>query len=273
MNTYTYTMNTVMKIEDVSSASVVSSAASTGGMMFNRNHHHHQHHHNNHQHHRHHHHMNNGVQHHLQHHLHDHSMLHTAHHHHADIDDVALPEVNFNAADEFNLKFFDTSAATTAAVIDETGFSSDELGEPASVDSQHGVVSPVPSSSTAPPPPPPPSAADVLQMVTSVEADELGDWMESFVHEQQQRQELQQATVATTTTTTVTTTSDYVMGVKEEIYSGGFPTTNCANLLDRVHDRTKVSVGDSRSVHIKIENGSAGGTTHTFSIKFVFIKI
>lgn len=164
--------------------------------------------------------------------------------------DEVLPEVNFNATDEFNLKFFDTST-----VAEEACFSGDEAGGPASVDSNGAGVSVGTDGSSVAGSPMPQTAttvtataiaADVLHMVTSDSTDDLGDWMESFVQEQQQQEP----------TCVTRTASNYMMGVKDGLY-GGFNINN--NNVVGESGNAMEAVCDSREVRIRAAISSTGG--------------
>lgn len=163
---------------------------------------------------------------------------------HDDGDDV-LPEVNFNAADEFNLKFFDNTA-------DENCFSGDDEEEegPASVDSTgdgrsladsptaglHLHVQHIQQHQTSLPQHPhsqihesiavtsvsAPPTSDVLQMSTSPD-DDLGEWMDDFVQN--------------TASTFATARPDHTMVVKDEMYDV-FNHNNCA---DRINSKNSNS--------------------------------
>lgn len=283
----------MLKIDETAALSVATAGpASAGvvGLLLHRhqNHSHHHHHHNHHQiggSHLHHHHDVSHLQHPadtsegsngsagrgrlLQHHHPHHHIPHHLHGSSGTVDqdddgDEVLPEVNFNAADEFNLKFFDTSN-----VVENACFSGDEAGGPASVDSNGIGVgvgadcrsvsgSPLPlaaatASSTA-------IGTEVLHMVTTDSADELGDWMHSFVQEQQQQQHQQEPNCS------VRTASDYVMGVKDDMYGGrgcnggninnNSEVSECGN--GHQHDGMD-AVCDSRGVRIQADCSSTGG--------------
>lgn len=115
-----------------------------------------------------------------------------------DGDDVLLPEVNFNAADEFNLRFFDSSGDGAA---DEHCFSGDDDDgdEPDSFDSNAAVAEDSPSKMVAMTIHPSVSMANSTATALTADSkattklsptstsssasDVLGDWMDSLVRD------------------------------------------------------------------------------------------